>query len=248
MNRHSTAYLAFALGLSAFVSASMGCQYLAETPPPVATRNMVFKRDLYKGNGCLEYSWVSEGKRRVIQLDPNTKQGEGEGPTGNEVSHLQIYALSNGLYSLKDWQFPSGPPHPSPVVRAIVEVKETEAVGTVFYQDRAIVTERKALVPMPVACPTRGKDVPVVDPAITDLDPRTVTRNTAATITLVGSHFTKDSVVLIDGANPTTRFVSPSVLEAGLEAEDTATGGTRGVKVHDAKDGRTSNEVKLIIE
>ncbi|HKY70685.1 MAG TPA: IPT/TIG domain-containing protein [Nitrospira sp.] len=236
------------LALSAFVGASAGCRYLAETTPPPAKSNMVFTRDLYKGKACLEYSWVSEGKRRVIQLNPNVKEGEGEGPTAKKVSHVQVYALSNGLYGLKDWQFPSGPPHPSPVVRASVEVKETEAVGTVVYQDQSTATDTKALVPMPVACPTKVEDAAIVDPAITDLDPRTVARNRAVTITLIGSNFTKDSVVLIDGANPTTRFVSPSVLEAGLEAEDTATAGKRGVKVHDAKHGRTSNEVMLSVE
>jgi hypothetical protein len=209
---------------------------------------MVLTRDLYKGKACLEYSWVPEGKRRVIQLNLNVKEGAGDGPTAPKVSHIQVYALSNGLYGLKDWQFPPGPPHPSPVVRAIVKVKETEAIGTVFYQDRSSATDTKALVPMPVACPTKVEDVAIVDPTITDLDPRTVARNTPATITLVGSNFTKDSVVLIDGANPTTRFVSPSVLEAGLEAEDTAAAGKRGVKVHDAKHGRTSNEVMLSVE
>ena len=236
------------LAASAFVGASVGCTYLGETTPPPAKSNMLFTRDLYKGKACLEYSWVPEGKRRVIHLNPNVKEGEGEGPSANDASHVQVYALSNGLYGLTDWQFPSGPPHASPVVRAIVELKETEAVGTVFYHDQSSASDRKALVPMPVMCPTKAKDVAIVDPTITDLDPRTVARNTAATITLIGSNFTKDSVVLIDGANATTRFVSPSVLEAGLEAEDTATPGKRGVKVHDAKHGRTSNEVMLSVQ
>ena len=209
---------------------------------------MVFTRDLYKGKGCLEYSWVSEGKRRVIQLNPNVREGEGAGPTAKDTSHVQVYALSNGLFGLKEWQFPPGPPRPSPVVRAIVEVKETEAVGIVFYQDGVNAADTKALVPMPISCPTKVTATPIVDPKITDLDPRRAARNTAVTITLIGSHFTKDSIVLIDGANPTTKFVSPSVLEAGLEADDTATPGKRSVKVHGAKDGTISNEVTLIVE
>ena len=242
------AHWALALAMSAFVSASGGCTYLAEPTPPAPASNMRFTRDLYKGNGCLEYSWMSEGKRQVIQLNPNIKEGEGNGPTTQDASHVQVHALSNGLYSVKEWQFPSGPPHHSPVVRAIVEVKETEAVGTVFFQDESSATDTKALVPMPLQCPTNVRNVLKVDPEITDLDPRTVSRNTEVSITLIGSHFTKDSVVLIDGANPTTRFVSPSVLEAGLQADDTATPGKRGVKVHGTKDGTISNEVTLTIE
>jgi hypothetical protein len=209
---------------------------------------MVFTRNLYKGKGCLEYSWVSEGKRRVIQLNPDVKEGEGAGPTAKDASHVQVYALSNGLFGLKEWQFPPGPPRLSPVMRAIVEVKETEARGTVFYQDGSSAGDTKALVPMPVSCPTKVTESPIVDPKITDLDPRRVARNTAVTITLIGSHFTKDSIVLIDGANPSTKFISPSVLEAGLEADDTATPGKRSVKVRGAKDGTISNEVTLMVE
>jgi IPT/TIG domain len=209
---------------------------------------MIFKRDLYKVNGCLEYSWVSEGKRRVIQLNPNVKEGEGDGPMAKDASHVQVYALSNGLYGLKEWQFPSGPPYPSPIVRAIVDVKETEAVGTVFYQDQSSATDTKALVAMPVKCPTPADNVSRVDPKITDVDPPTVPRNTAVTITLIGLNFTKDSVVLIDDANPTTKFVSPSMLEAELDADDIATPGKRGIKVHGAKDGTTSNEVTLTVK
>jgi hypothetical protein len=240
-------HAALSLALSAFVGAPAGCTYV-ETSPPPSKSAMVFKRDLYKGKGCLEYSWVSEGKRRVIQLNSEIKEGEGVGPTAKEASHVQVYALSNGLFGLKEWQFPPGPPRHSPVTGGIVEVKEMEAVGTVFYQDGSSATATKALVPMPVVCPTGVKESSIVDPKITDLDPRRVPRNTAVTITLIGSHFTKDSIVLIDGANPATKFVSPSVLEAGLEADDTATPGKRSVKVHGAKDGTISNEVMLIIE
>ena len=244
------AHVVVAFALSAFVSASVGCTYLAEKTPPPPKSNMVFKRSLYKGKGCLEYSWVPEGKRRLIQLNPDVKEREGDGPTAKDASHVQVYALSNGLYGVKDWQFPSGSPHPSPVVRAIVEVKETEAVGTVYYQDHSSARDTTALLPMPVKCPTpaAAENVSKVDPEITDLDPRTVMRNTAVTITLVGANFTKDSVVLIDGANPTTKFVSPSVLEVAIDADDTATPGKRSVKVHGAKDNTTSNEVMLTIE
>ena len=242
--RHARA--AMSLVLSAFVSASVGCR-IAETPPPLPS-NVVFKRDISNGKGCLEYSWSSEGKRQLLQLDPTLKEKAGDGPTAKDASHVQVYALTNGQYSLKDWQFPSGLPHRSPVVGAIVEVKGIEAVGTVFYQDRSIATETKALVPMQVACPTAPEKAPVVHPEITGLDPRSVTRNSAVTITVTGANFTRDSVVLIDGANPNTQYVSPSVLEAEIEANDTEIPGRRSVKVHAAKNGKTSNEVMLVIQ
>jgi hypothetical protein len=234
------------LVLSAFVSASVGCR-IAENPPPLPS-NVVFKRDISNGKGCLEYSWSSEGKRQLLQLDPNLKEKAGEGPTAKDASHVQVYALTNGQYSLKEWQFPSGPPHPSPVVGAIVELKEIEAIATVFYQDRSSATDTKALVPMAVKCPAATAQIPVVDPEITSLEPRTVARNTPVTITVTGSNFTRDSVVLIDGANPTTQYVSASMLEAELGADDTARPGKRGVAVHAAKHATTSNAVTLIIE
>jgi hypothetical protein len=219
-----------------------------DTPPPPLKSNLVFKRDIYNGKGCLEYSWVSDDTRRLIQLNPNIKEGEGEGPSAKDASSVKVYALTNGQYSLKEWQFPSGPPHPSPIVSAVVELKEIEAVATVFYNDRSSRIETKTLVPMPVSCPARAQNVARVDPEITKLDPGTVARNTAVTITVMGSNFTRDSVILIDGANPTTEFVGPSMLEADLEAGDLETSGKRGVKVHGAKHGTTSNEVMLTVE
>ena len=132
---------------------------------------MVFKRDLNKGKACLQYAWGSEGKPRAIELDPNIKEGEGKGPMATDVSHVEVSALTNGQYSLKDWQFPAGPPHTAPVIGAVVELQQIEAVGTVFYQDRTYTTSTKALVPMPVRCPTHAEEVSRVDPEITDLDP-----------------------------------------------------------------------------
>lgn len=238
--------VAFSVVLSMVVGVSAGCR-TAEAPPPPLKTNMEFTRDLYNGRGCLEYSWGSQGKRRLIQLNPNTKQGAGEGPMADDASHVQVYALTNGQYGLKEWQFPSGPAPRAPIVGATVELKEIEAVGTVFYGDRSSATETKALVPMPVKCPAGPAEVSVVEPEITALEPRTVARNSPVTITITGLHFTRDSVVLIDGANPTTQFVSASMLEAELDADDTARPGTRGVEVHGAKNGKTSNAVTLTI-
>ena len=237
----------FSVVMIVVVSVYGGCKGVEAPLPPLIT-NMEFKRDLYNGNGCLEYSWGSEGKRRLIQLGPNRKEGEGQGPMANDASQVQVHALTNGQYSLKEWQFPSGPAHPSPVVGATVELNEIEAVGTVFYEDRSTATDTKALVPMAVKCPAGTAQVPVVDPEILSLEPRTVARKTPVTITVTGSNFTRDSVVLIDGANPTTQYVSASMLEAELDADDTARPGKRGVAVHAAKHATTSNAVTLTIE
>ena len=166
----------------------------------------------------------------------------------NDAYHVQVHALTNGQYSLKEWQFPPGPPHLSPIVGAVVELKEIEAVGTVFYQDRSSATDTKALVPMAVKCPATRAEIPVVDPEISRLEPRTIARNSPVTISVMGSNFTRDSVVLIESANPTTQYVSPSMLEVELDADDTARPGKRVVEVHSAKNGRTSNEVTLTIE
>jgi IPT/TIG domain len=239
--------VSFCLLLLVVVSLYGGCKSVEAPPPPLIT-NMEFKRDLHNGNGCLEYSWGSEGKRRLIQLSPSRKGGEGQGPMANDASQVQVHALTNGQYSLKEWQFPSGPPYRSPVVGATVELKEIEAVGTVFYEDRSSATDRKALVPMAVKCPAGTGQVLVVDPEITGVEPRTVARNTPVTITVTGSNFTRDSVVLIDGANPTTQYVSASILEAELDADDTARPGKRGVAVHAAKHAMTSNAITLTIE
>ncbi|HEY7533205.1 MAG TPA: IPT/TIG domain-containing protein [Nitrospiraceae bacterium] len=245
MMRHSP--VVFSLVLSAFVSVSVGCRS-AETPAPEPQSHMAFTRDIYNGKACVEYSWVSEHKRRLIQLSPHTKEGEGEGPKANDASRVQVHALTNGQYSLKDWQFPAGPPHSSPVVGAIIELKEIEAAGTVFYQDHSSATHTTALVPMPVQCPSKPEVASIVDPEIMKLDPRTVEHHAPVTITVLGSNFTRDSLVLIDGADPTTQYVSPSTLEAELDADDTAAPGKRGVKVHGAKNGTTSNEVLLTVQ
>lgn len=239
--------VAFSVVLSLVAGVSAGCK-TAEAPPTPVITSMEFKRDLFNGKGCLEYSWGSEGKRRLIELNPSMKEGGGEGPVANDASRVQVHALTNGQYSLKDWQFPSSPSHASPIVGATVELKEIDAVATVFYQDRSSATDTKPLVPMAVKCPGGQAQVSVPDPEITALEPRTVARNAAVTITVTGSNFTRDSVVLIDDANPTTQYVSASILEAELDADDTARPGKRGVEVHAAKQGKTSNAVTLTVE
>jgi hypothetical protein len=52
-------------------------------------------------------------------------------------------------------QFPPGPPHPTPVVRAVVEVFEQrmETVGTVYYADGSTAAEVNKLDDVPRKCP-----------------------------------------------------------------------------------------------
>ena len=114
---------------------------------------MRFVRDVFTGPACLEYSWVPEGKRHTILLDPGQPEGFRTDPIADDIhpSFVQVYRLSNNQRtSLEMWQFPKGPPpHGSDVDRAEVEVHEStmEAVGTVFYTDGTSASGRHRLDP-----------------------------------------------------------------------------------------------------
>src|SRR5580692_4060470 len=110
---------------------------------------MKFWRDVYNRPGCLEYSWVPEGRRRVILLEAGQQEGARTDPiaAGLKPSHVQVYSLTNGIHSTEGWQFPPGPPHLTPVVSARVEVFESrmEVVGTVYYADGSTATQTQKL-------------------------------------------------------------------------------------------------------
>jgi len=126
---------------------------MVPTPDQKSSKGkMVFWRHMADGPACLEYSWVSEGKRRMVQLVPGTQLGEGLGPISN-ASHVQIYSLSNnGRGGVKQWQFPPGPPYSGKVVGAIIEVRGMEVVGTVYYNDGTSAVDRHPLDPAVRTC------------------------------------------------------------------------------------------------
>ena len=121
---------------------------------------MRYWRDVYHEAACLEYSWVPEGRRRVILLPRGQQEGNRTDPIAGDLnpSHVQVYSLTNGMYSTEGWQFPPGPPHATPVVRAQVEVfeKEMEVVGTVYYADGSTASQTQKLEKVLRKCPEIG--------------------------------------------------------------------------------------------
>jgi hypothetical protein len=113
---------------------------------------MVFWRHMADGPACLEYSWVPEGKRRMVQLGPGTKEGGGPGPS-SQATHVQVYSMSNnGRGGVKKWQFPPGRPHSGNVVGATVEVRGMEIVGTVYYSNGTTAVDRHQIDPSVHTC------------------------------------------------------------------------------------------------
>ena len=121
-----------------------------------ASVTMTLSRTDYSGRGCLEYSWVPEGKRRTIILAPGHAEHTQVDtvPSNLNISHVQIYVLNNGEFSTAMWQFPPGPPHAYPVATASVRVLAIEAVGTVHYTDGTQAADTKHLDAYPRQCPT----------------------------------------------------------------------------------------------
>jgi hypothetical protein len=117
---------------------------------------MVFFRDDDQGFGCLEYSWVPSGQRRVIQLNPN-QSGETRVDSYYGASHVQIYSVASGGLGLDKghWQFPAGPSHGSPVLAAVVQVftGRKELIGTVIYADGTTASSSFPLIMPGSPCP-----------------------------------------------------------------------------------------------
>jgi hypothetical protein len=120
------------------------------------TATMTFRRTDYSGRGCLEYSWVPEGKRRIIILEPGQAQHTqiDTVPDNLKISQVQVYVLNNGELSTATWQFPPGPPYAHPVATASVSVMAKEAVGSVQYTDGTKAEDTRHLDAYPRQCPT----------------------------------------------------------------------------------------------
>ncbi|MGE0130853.1 MAG: pre-peptidase C-terminal domain-containing protein [Blastocatellales bacterium] len=86
-------------------------------------------------------------------------------------------------------------------------------------------------------------------PAITALNPNTVTAGTAQfTLTVTGSNFVQNSVVRFNGLDRTTNFVSPSEIRATITAGDIFNGGSATITVFNpAPAGGVSNALTLTI-
>lgn len=119
---------------------------------------MSFWRDNYKGPGCLEYSWIPEGVRRNINLDPGIQEGYSNDTVDDELnpSHVQVYvATNNDSASIEMWQFPAGPPKKSPIASAVVLFFEeaNRIVGVAFYEDGSIGADSAKLDAYGRPCP-----------------------------------------------------------------------------------------------
>jgi hypothetical protein len=113
-----------------------------------AQLTLIFWRDVYNESGSVEYSWVPQGTRRDIWLGPDQQEGSRSDPGLPNVSHVQVYHLTNGRLGIGNWQFPPGPPHKSPVIAAIIQVLEQrkEVIGTVHYADGTSARDSRPLV------------------------------------------------------------------------------------------------------
>jgi hypothetical protein len=111
---------------------------------------MIFWRDVYNEPGSVEYSWVPQGHRLDIRLGPDQQEGSGSDPGLPNVSHVQVYQLTNGRLGIGNWQFPPGPPHKSPVIAAIIQVLERrkEVIGIVHYADGTVAKDTHLLEPV----------------------------------------------------------------------------------------------------
>jgi hypothetical protein len=121
---------------------------------------MRFWRDKYEGPGCLEYSWVPEGRRHYINLLPGIQQGSSTDTIDDTLnpSNVQVYvATNNGEVSIEMWQFPSVATKTIPIVSALVSLFEGARliVGTAFYADDTVTSELAKLDPHGRVCPQR---------------------------------------------------------------------------------------------
>jgi hypothetical protein len=116
---------------------------------------LTFWRDDADGPACIEYSWVPEGGRRVIQLSAGQQEGNRTDPGPDDASHVQVYRLNSNGFGSDGWQFPPGPPHAYPVTQATVEVlhQRGKILGTVEYADGTTKSDTCPLKKSPLPCP-----------------------------------------------------------------------------------------------
>ena len=115
-------------------------------------------RDVYNGPASMQYSWVPEGKRRMIQLSAGQQTDIRTDTVDDDLdaSHVQIYCLDNdGAVSTAIWQFPLGPPNPWRLTGATVEIFEDtgEVLGTAEFLGHDPLSDKHQLENVPRKCP-----------------------------------------------------------------------------------------------
>jgi hypothetical protein len=101
---------------------------------------IIFRRDHHGEPACLEYSWVPQGQRRTILLDPTQvfNSQKDSIPDDLKPSQVQVYVLNDApkgsLPSAGNRQFPSGPPR-GVVIAAEVKIQGRKVTGTAYYAD-----------------------------------------------------------------------------------------------------------------
>jgi hypothetical protein len=118
--------------------------------------HITFRRDVYDGPACLEYSWVPEGLRHTLRMMPGEREVSATDVGLDETSNLQVYVLtSNDRVSLADIQFPDSPP-PRRLVSASVDVRENDLRVEVTVEDATggTATGSFALERVSRPCPT----------------------------------------------------------------------------------------------
>ncbi len=85
-------------------------------------------------------------------------------------------------------------------------------------------------------------------PAVTGLSPRSVPQGVASTITVNGSGFEANSVVMYNGAARTTTFVNSTTLQVALTAKDLQSFGSGEVSVNNpGPGGSTTTPTELVV-
>lgn len=114
------------------------------------------------GRACLEYSYIPQGLRRTLWLNPGIPMDRRPDslPPGLHPTHVHIHTLDNHQQtSTATWQLPPGPAHPSPIadVSVHLDLVRAVAIATLVYTDGHKVTDERALDPFGRECPDRRK-------------------------------------------------------------------------------------------
>jgi len=130
----------------------------------MAIKRMEFWRECYDGSGCLEFSWVPNGSRLVIELPSGVQEGVREDVFDERITNVQVYVLNNncentGPVSTEMWMFPAHARENDEIVKARIEVypRNHYATGTVWYASGQVLSHNRTLDFMLRQCPTGAR-------------------------------------------------------------------------------------------